>query len=67
MEIVPARPPSPLPLDNNAAGEFEDEDILDSHMGHYGTEYLIKWLSYPVFEAMWELDEHLANATAILQ
>ena len=46
---VPTCPSLPLPLDNNAAGEFEVEDILDSHMHRYGTEYLVKWLSYPVF------------------
>ena len=64
---VPACPPSPLPFDDNAAGEFEVEDILDSHLGSYGTEYLVKWLGYPVFEATWEPAEHLANAPDILQ
>ena len=43
---VPPCPPSPLPLDDNAAGEFEVEDILDTHLGCYGTEYLVKWLVY---------------------
>ena len=64
---VPTRPPSPLPLNDNAAGEFEVEDILDSCLGCYGTEYLIKWLSYPVFEATWELIEYLANAPSVFQ
>ena len=49
VEPVPPCPPSPLPLDDNAAGEFEVKDILDSHLGHYGTEYLINWLRCPVF------------------
>ena len=39
---VPPCPPSPLQLDDNAAGEFEVKDILDSCLGCYGTEYLIK-------------------------
>ena len=64
---VPARPPSPLPLDDNAAGEFEVEEILDSCLDHYGTEYLVKWLGYPTFKATWESAEHLANAPDILQ
>ena len=38
---VPPCPPSPLPLDDNTAGEFKVEDILDSHLGCYGTEYLV--------------------------
>ena len=67
IEPVPACPPSPLPLDANAADEFEVEDILDSHLGCYGTEYLIKWLGYPIFEAMWEPAEYLANAPDIMQ
>ena len=64
---VPPCPPSPLPLNDNAAGEFEVEDILDSHLGHFGPEYLVNWLGYPVFEATWEPAAHLANAPDILQ
>ena len=48
------------------AGEFEVEDILDSRLGRSGTEYLVKWLGYPVFEAMWEPAAYLANALDIL-
>ena len=46
---VPTYPPSPLPLDDDTAGEVQVEGILDSHLGCYGTEYLIKWLEYLVF------------------
>ena len=63
---VPTHPPSPLLLDDNAAVKFEVDDILDYHLGHYGNEYLIKWLGYPVFEATWEPAAHLANAPDIL-
>ena len=41
--------PSPLPLDDNAAGEFKVEDILYSRLGCYGTEYLVKWLRISCF------------------
>ena len=67
MGPVPPCPPLPLPLKDSAAGEFEVEDILDSHLGHSGPEYLVKWLGYSVFEAMWEFAAHLANAPDILQ
>ena len=63
---VPPCPPLPLPLDDEAAGEFEVEDILDSHLGRSGTEYLVKWLGYTFFKAMWEPAEHLTSAPDIL-
>ena len=63
---VPTHPFLPLLLDDDAAGEFNVEDILDSHLGCYGTEYLIKWLSYPIFEAIWKPAEDLAHAPDIL-
>ena len=66
MGLVPPHSLSPLPLNDDAAGELEVEDILNSHLGRYGTEYLVKWLVYPVFEATWEPAEHLANAPDIL-
>ena len=59
---VPTHPLSPLLFDDDTAGEFEVEDILDSYLGGYGAECIVKWLGYPVFKAMWEPAEHLANA-----
>ena len=64
--LVPTRSLPPPPLNNDTAGEFKVENILDSHLGRYGTKYLIKWLVYPVFEAMWEPDAHVAYAPDIL-
>ena len=63
---IPPCPPPPLPLDDEATGEFEVEDVLDPRLGHSVTKYLVKWLGYPVFKAMWELAAHLANAPDIL-
>ena len=63
---APPSPPAPLPLDDVAAGEYEVEDILDSRIGRSGTEYLVKWLGYPVFESTWEPARHLAHAPAIV-
>ena len=31
------------------------------------TEYLVRWLGYPVFEAIWESAAHLANTPDILR
>ena len=66
MGPAPPLPPAPLLLDDVAAGEYKAENILDLHMGYFGPEYHIKWLGYPVFESMWELASHLANAPDIL-
>ena len=63
---IPPCCPLSLLLDDEAADEFEVEDILNSHLGRYGTKYLVKWLGYPVFKVMWELVAHLANAPDIL-
>ena len=63
---APPLPPAPLPLDDVAAGEYEFEDILESHIGHSSPEYLVEWLGYPVFKSMWEPASHLANAFNIL-
>ena len=44
---APPLPPAPLPLDDVAAGEYEVEDILDSHLGHSGPEYLVEMAWIP--------------------
>ena len=63
----PLCPPPSLPLDDEAVGEFEVEDILNSHLVRSGIEYLVKWLGCLVFEATWELVEYLANTPDILR
>ena len=63
---VPPLPPAPLPLDDPAAGEYEFEDISDSHLCYFRPKYLVKWLGYPVFESTWEPASHLAIVPNIL-
>ena len=63
--VVSTRPPSPIPLDDDAADEFKVEDILDSCLGCYGTKYIVKWLGYPAFEVIQEPAKYLANAPNI--
>ena len=62
---LPTCTPPPLPLNDDDAGEFELENILDFHLNYYRTIYIINWLGYPVFEATWETAEYLANAPDI--
>ena len=57
---------APLPLDDATTGEYEVKDILDSYLGHFNPDYVVKWLGYPVFESMWDPASHLANAPDIL-
>ena len=64
---TPLCPSPPFPLDDEVAGEFEIEDILDSRLDHSGTKYPVKWLGYLVFEAKWELVAYLANALDIFR
>ena len=66
MGPAPASPPPPLPLDEATAGEYEVEDILDFLLDRSGTDYLVKWVGYPVFESTWEPAAHLANAPDIV-
>ena len=51
LEPVPALPHTIIPLDDAAAGECKAGDILYSYMGRSRTEYLVKWVGYPVFKS----------------
>ena len=62
LEPTPPLPLVPVLLDNMAAGEYEGKYILNSHIDHSGSGYLMKWLGYLVFESTWELPLHIANA-----
>ena len=56
---APTRPPPVFPLTDASEPEYEVEDILDSRICRGSTEYLVKWLGYPVFESTWEPASHL--------
>ena len=47
--------------------EYEVEDILDKKMVKWCPHYLIKWLGYPLYEAIWEPLESLKNAQETLR
>jgi Chromo (CHRromatin Organisation MOdifier) domain len=46
---------------------YEVEQILKHRKRGQGYEYLIKWVSYPITKASWELKSNLTGATDILQ
>ena len=56
---APTRPPPVFPLADASDPEYEVEDILDSRVCRGSTEYLVKWLGYPIFESTWEPASHL--------
>ena len=39
--VVPL-PPAPLPLDDTASIDYKVDNILDLHIGHFATQYLVK-------------------------
>ena len=48
---VPNRPPV-VSIDNHE--EFYIEVILDKHIRHNWTQYLVKWDGYPEYDSTWE-------------
>ena len=63
----PSRPPPIFPVADSSQPEYEVEDILAQRIHRGKTQYLVKWLGYPVFESTWEPVEHLANAPDIVR
>ncbi len=46
--------------------EFEVERILNHRSSRRGTQYLIQWKGYPLFEATWEPEANLGNSPDLL-
>ena len=59
----PLRPDSILVQDTK---EYVVETLIDKRIHRQRTEYLIKWLGYPVFEATWEPVQNLDNAQTLI-
>jgi hypothetical protein len=60
----PELPPPSVSIDNHE--EFEVEKILDKRTKYHRTEYLVKWLGYPEYDASWEPARNLTNATEMV-
>lgn len=63
--------PPPPPVDTDDVEVFEVEEILDKRVRRFGhgqrTEYLVKWLGYPLHDATWEPEANVRNARELVQ
>jgi hypothetical protein len=59
-DFLRAIPPPPVILSDNSE-EYEVEQILDKRTLKGKTQYLIKWVGYPLHDATWEPVNHLKN------
>jgi hypothetical protein len=55
-------PPQPIIIPESNEAEYEVEQILDKRLIRNKTQYLVKWLGYPLHDATWEPVENLKNA-----
>jgi Chromo (CHRromatin Organisation MOdifier) domain/Integrase core domain len=60
-EFLRATPPPPTIVSGDSK-EYEVETILDKRTLKGKTQYLIKWIGYPLHDATWEPANHLKNA-----
>ena len=60
-------PPAAIVLPGSDQEEYEVDAILDKKIIRKKTQYLIKWVGYPLHDATWEPEEHLTNAKQKLQ
>ena len=47
--------------------EYEVEKILDKRVRYRRTEYLVKWMGYPEYDATWEPAANLKNSQDLIQ
>ena len=57
----------PLPVLVGDTLEYEVEGILRHQGKRFRHRYLVLWKGYPLTEATWEPESHLANALDILE
>ena len=60
-KFLRATPPPPVTLSDNSE-KYEVETILDKRTFKGKTQYLVKWIGYPLHDATWEPVNHLKNA-----
>jgi Chromo (CHRromatin Organisation MOdifier) domain len=60
-EFTRPTPPPAIVLPDTEQEEYEVETILDKRILRNKTQYLVKWLGYPLHDATWEPQEHLQN------
>ena len=47
--------------------KYEVEKILDKQVWYCCTEYLVKWMGYPEYDATWEPAANLKNSQDLIQ
>ena len=55
-------PPLAIFIPETKSLEYEVENILDKRVMCKKPQYLVKWLDYPLHDAIWEPLKNLANA-----
>jgi hypothetical protein len=63
VDYRPAPLPPPPAISIDGFDEYEVECILDKRTRRGRTEYLVKWVGYPDYDATWEPLANLGNAT----
>ena len=54
-------PPPPVVIPDTNTVEYEVEAILDKKIVRRRPQYLVKWLGYPLHNAIWKPLENLTN------
>jgi len=58
----PTPPPPAIVESDTGREEYEVETILDKRIIRKKTQYLVKWVGYPLHDATWEPVQNLSNA-----
>jgi hypothetical protein len=61
-EFTRPTPPPPVIISDTEQEEFEVESVLDKRTIRKKTQYLVKWLGYPLHDATWESEKDLIHA-----
>jgi hypothetical protein len=67
IEHRPLNTPPPPAVTIEGHQEYEVEQILDQRIRFHRKEFLTKWVGYPEYDATWEPEANLKNATECIQ
>ncbi|CAG8638636.1 1222_t:CDS:1, partial [Paraglomus occultum] len=66
-EFARPTPPPAIVESDTGQEEYEVEAILDKRVIRKKTQYLVKWVGYPLHDATWEPVRNLSNAPEIIK
>ena len=52
---------------DTCSDEFEIECLIDKRVKRNRTEYLVRWKGYGIYDATWEPESHLGNASEAIK